>query len=232
LFAKKATSPETVSQPKTCGWDPRFRKKKTGANSHVDEAPTRWKKDVPWKALLQLLLDNVFTLNQRPEARFIGATDANAAPRLLNCLPRSRNAPKYLDLRLTKSDKSPDRRITGWLPYNLAYSWRQDVCVTARAICVHLRLEAFDSVNVKTIGVFATLGASPMWAIERVLAKLSYAGSAFLETSLSAWISFQPTVEVQKIRRGDDLTEVLDIQTVLFNVLHGASGRDEIEKAL
>ena len=104
--------------------------------------------------------------------------------------------------------------------------------MTARAICVHLRLEAFDSMNVKTIGVFATLGASVMWAIERALAKLSYAGSAFLETSLSAWISFQPTVEVQKIRRGDDLTEVVGIRTSPFNILHGASGPDEMEKAL
>lgn len=37
--------------------------------------------------------------------------------------------------------------------------------------------------NVKTLGVLATVGASAMWAIEPVLAKLSYATSDFLETS-------------------------------------------------
>jgi drug/metabolite transporter (DMT)-like permease len=41
----------------------------------------------------------------------------------------------------------------------------------------------FHSMNVKTLGVLATLGASAMWAIEPVLAKLSYATSDFLETS-------------------------------------------------
>jgi len=55
--------------------------------------------------------------------------------------------------------------------------------VSSRSVYWHLRLEAFDSMNVKTIGVLATLGASAMWAIEPVLAKLSYSTSDFLETS-------------------------------------------------
>lgn len=37
--------------------------------------------------------------------------------------------------------------------------------------------------NPKTIGVLAILGASVMWAIEPIFAKLSYANSNFLETS-------------------------------------------------
>lgn len=37
--------------------------------------------------------------------------------------------------------------------------------------------------NIKTFGVLATVGASAMWAIEPVLAKLSYSTSDFLETS-------------------------------------------------
>lgn len=37
--------------------------------------------------------------------------------------------------------------------------------------------------NVKSIGILAILGASIMWAIEPVFAKLSYTNSDFLQTS-------------------------------------------------
>jgi len=49
---------------------------------------------------------------------------------------------------------------------------------------------------------------------------------------VSALMSLQPTVEVHKIRRKDGLTEVVDIQTSLFNVLRSASTADEMEQAL
>jgi hypothetical protein len=51
-------------------------------------------------------------------------------------------------------------------------------------------------------------------------------------TDVSALMSLQPTVEVHKIRRKDGLTEVVDIQTSLFNVLRSASTADEMEQAL
>ena len=40
-----------------------------------------------------------------------------------------------------------------------------------------------NNMNVKTIGVLAILGASIMWAIEPIFAKLSYVNSDFLQTS-------------------------------------------------
>ncbi len=52
------------------------------------------------------------------------------------------------------------------------------------------------------------------------------------EVSVSMSQSQQPTVEIRKIRRPDGLSDVVDIQTSLFNVLRSASKEDEMEQAL
>ena len=49
---------------------------------------------------------------------------------------------------------------------------------------------------------------------------------------VSVSMFLRPMVEVQKIKRKDGLTEVVDIQTSLFNVLRNASTPDDMEKAL
>jgi len=49
---------------------------------------------------------------------------------------------------------------------------------------------------------------------------------------VSTSMSVQPTVEVHRIMRKNGLTEVVDIQTSLFNVLRSASTAEEMEQAL